>query len=231
MRNPISVLLRDTALSFLPEGMRAIHRPDSTVTLIRATTITGILQFLLFTTLTVMRYRAFALLRGRQWSPVIGGASDAVHVTAMLILTLEFLIQPISLILIYFSIEGMARFVSGLVLEQPLASLPAVVVLKIQVWRREKRATDQARQQPPDVVEIISDGENVRIASCLPKLTWTPTITIGFHGHWYLVEREEKGVDPHIYIYVLKRAPTGRVLRAYEEYPPVEPASPASASR
>jgi len=231
MRDRIAALLRDAALSFLPEGMRAIHRPHSTVTLIRATTVTGILQFLVFTTLTVLRYRTFALLRGRQWSPVIGGASDAVHVTAMLVLTLEFLIQPISLMLIYFSIEGLTRFVSGLALEESLATLPAVVALKIQAWRREKRAADHAKQQPPDVVEIISDGEHVRIASCLPKLTWTPTITVGFLGHWYLVEREEKGVDPHIYIYVLKRAPTGRVLRAYEEYPPGEPATPTSASR
>lgn len=218
MRNHLSSLLRDTALSFLPESMQAIHRPHSTVTLVRATTITGMLQFLIFAVLTILRFKAFALLRRQQWSPVIGGASDAIQVTAMLILTLEFLIHPLSIVLVYFSIEGLTRFISGLVLEHPLGTLPAFLAAKFLARRREKQATDYAKRQPPDLVEFTSGGEHVRIASCLPKPTWNASITIGIQGEWYLVEREETGAYPHVYIYVLKRAPMGRVLRGYEEY-------------
>lgn len=218
MGNRLSSLLRDTALSFLPESMRVVHRPHSTITLVRATTITGMLQFLLFAVLTILRFKAFALLRRQQWSPVIGGASDAVQITAMLILTLEFVIHPTSLVLVYFSIEGLTRFISGLGLEQPLGTLPAFLAAKFLARRRDKQATDYAKRQPPDLVEFTSDGEHVRIASCLPKTTWNASITIGIQGDWYLVEREETGAYPRAYIYVLQRAPTGRVLRSYEEY-------------
>lgn len=218
IRNRLSSLRRDTALAFLPESMRAVHRPHSTVSLVRATIITGMLQFLLFAVLTILRFKAFALLRRQQWSPVIGGASDAVQITAMLILTLEFLIHPLSIVLVYFSIEGLTRFISGLVLEQPLGTLPAFLTAKFLARRRDKQATDYAKRQSPDLVETLSNGEYVRIASCLPKPTWNVSITIGIQGEWYLVEKEEEGVHPHVYIYVLKRAPTGRVLRSYEEY-------------
>ncbi|HJX82883.1 MAG TPA: hypothetical protein VJ723_00920, partial [Candidatus Angelobacter sp.] len=59
--------------------------------------------------------------------------------------------------------------------------------------------------------------------SALVKSSWTPNLTIGVHGEWYEVEREETGASPRVCVYVLRRAPIGKILRAYEEYIPETP--------
>jgi len=67
-------------------------------------------------------------------------------------------------------------------------------------------------------VEVLSGGERLRIAASLAKTKWNPSLTIGIQGEWYEVEKSEEAPPPRSFVYVLRRAPVGKVLRAYEEY-------------
>jgi hypothetical protein len=99
-------------------------------------------------------------------------------------------------------------------------SLPVVLVFKIRNYVENRRT--QRRLQPlaliPDSFEVLSDGDGLRIAASLAKPTWNTSITIGLDGTWYELEREERGTPPRVHVYVLRRAPITKILRAYEEY-------------
>ena len=46
------------------------------------------------------------------------------------------------------------------------------------------------------------------------------------HGQWFEVEREEQAQPPRPYVYVLRPAPTGKILRGYQEYDIAPPDTP-----
>ncbi|HKV94359.1 MAG TPA: hypothetical protein VJW20_17560 [Candidatus Angelobacter sp.] len=69
----------------------------------------------------------------------------------------------------------------------------------------------------PDTVESLPDGR-IRIASANSKSNWNASITIGLQGQWFEVEGLEQGTPPRVYVYLLRPAPPGKVLRGYEEY-------------
>ena len=52
----------------------------------------------------------------------------------------------------------------------------------------------------------------------LPKTGWNSSITIGIDGQWFEMEREEHAQPPRPYVYVLRPAPPGKILRGYQEY-------------
>ena len=72
---------------------------------------------------------------------------------------------------------------------------------------------------PPvaDAVERLPDTR-IRIASAAVKAGWNSSVTISIDGRWFEVEREEHAQPPHPYVYILRPAPPGKVLRGYQEY-------------
>ncbi|HXB20774.1 MAG TPA: hypothetical protein VNV88_05285 [Candidatus Solibacter sp.] len=212
-------LLRDIFLSFCPIAVRRSHPPESTERTLAAAKITGLLQALVFAVLSVFHYAAFMLLRAHQLGRVLGGAAEAVQGAAMILLTFDFLIHPGSLLLLYFLVEGVLRFLGGVFFEEIVPSLPVFVAFKIMSHRRAEAPTEI-----PDTFENLQDGERIRIASAHPKSGWNTTITIDIGGQWYEIEKEEIGTPPRAYIYLLRPAPAGKILRKYEQYmPPVIP--------
>ena len=77
----------------------------------------------------------------------------------------------------------------------------------------------------PDAVEWLQDSR-IRIAFAAVKSGWNATLTIGINGQWFEVEREEQAQPPRPYVYVLRPAPTGKILRAYQEYDVAPPDAP-----
>ena len=69
-----------------------------------------------------------------------------------------------------------------------------------------------------DAVERLPDGR-IRIASAAVKAGWNSSVTIGIDGQWFEVEREEQAQPPRPYVYVLRPAPPGKILRGYQQYP------------
>jgi len=210
-------LVRDALLSFCPAGMRNIFKPGSTVDVNRAAFIIGIFQAVAVGIFQVARYKSFVVLRLQQFAPVVRGSSEAVQTAGLLVVTLEFLIQPWSLLLNYFFLEGLVRMLSAGVFEEPLCSLPMFLGFRFTTFVRRKRAERQVAPAIPDSLEIL-DEERLRIASCSPKPGWNATVTVGVRGTWYEVEKTQQALPPRRFVYTLRRCPIGRVLRAYQEY-------------
>jgi hypothetical protein len=214
-------LLLDVALSFCPASVRSVCRPCSSSRVLLAAILTGITQTVLCARWIFSGYVAFLSLRSQQYEHVIKRANGTTQAWLVLVFFVEYVIfHPFPLILLYLAFEGAVRFVGGLCVSEVVPSLPVVLAFRIRSYILDKRA--QRALQPllsvPDSVEVLSGGERLRIAAALAKTKWNPSVTIGIQGEWYEVEKKEEDPPPRTFVYLLRRAPVGKVLRGYEEY-------------
>lgn len=205
-------ILRDFLLSFCPARIRRRHRPGSQLTVLRAATWGGLAQLLLAAFLLLMRLKSHFVLRAQQLGPRIAGSNETGHAIIVLIVFLDFLIHPLSLLLLYLAIEGFVRFAAGMITEEIVPSLLVSLCFK---------TTDSASRTrvPPvaDIADRLPDGR-IRISSASQKTGWNSSITIGIGGQWFEVEREDQELPPWTFIYTLRPASPGKVLRGYQEY-------------
>jgi hypothetical protein len=206
-------LLRDVWLSFCPAAVRRSHPSESTERTLDAAKITGLLQALVFAVLLIVHYAAFMRQRMLHFYPVLGQTAPVIQSGALVLLTFDFLIHPISLLLIYLLVEGALRFLGGVFFGEIIPSLPVFLAFKLKSYRPGK---PQAVIE--DAFENLPVGERVKIASAHPKPGWNATITIDIDGQWYEVEKEDRGLPPRSHIYLLRPAPPSKILRKYERY-------------
>ena len=186
--------------------------PGSQLTVLRSATWGGLAQFLLAAFLLLVRLKTHFVLRAQQLGPHIAGSNETGQTIIVLIVFLDFLIHPLSLLLLYFAIEGFIRFVGGLIPGEIVPSLLVSLCFK---------TTDSAshRRVPPvaDIADRLADGR-IRIASASQKAGWNSSVTLGIGGQWFEVESEEQASPPWAFIYILRPASPGKVLRGYQEY-------------
>lgn len=218
-------LLRDMLLSFCPEAFRREHRPYSSSSLIAAAIVLGLLQLIVCALLLVQRYKHFVVARAHLWATQMNGHPEWVQSGGVAIVTLEFFLYPLSLLLLYLGLEGFLRFAAGITASEVVPSLPVVCAFKVVESARKRQETKQRLALPPDQVEMLPDGR-VRIAAAQPKPAWNASITIGLDDTWYEIEREMRASGPRSWIYVLRPSPTGKIFRRVERYErPPEPRS------
>lgn len=212
-------LVQDIGLSFCPASVRRRHPPASTERVLSIAKITGLLQALAFVALLVLSYAAFMRQRAHQFGAALERTSIQAQSGALVLFTLDFLIHPSSLLLLYLAVEGFVRFLGSIVFGTILPSLPVTLSFKLKNYLDTK---PQAVIQ--DRFEHLEDGERVLISSAHPKTGWNASITIDIDGQWYEIEKEEIGNLPLAHTYLLRPAPPGKVLRGYERYvpPPTE---------
>jgi hypothetical protein len=210
-------LLRDFLLSYCPAAVRRTLAPESTLRALRAATWGGLAQLLLAGLVFLIRLKSYFAVRGHQLAPQIAGSNETVQAGITIIVALEFLIHPLSLFLLYLAVEGFVRFMGGLITSEIVPSL--FVSLGFMAVDSFSRSRDQRRAGPflADIFEHMPDNR-IRITSSSAKAGWNASITIGIGGQWFEVEREETGPPPRSWIYILRPAHPGRVLRGYQEY-------------
>ena len=135
----------------------------------------------------------------------------------VVIVTFEFFLYPLSLLLLYLGLEGFVRFAVGIAASEVVPSLPVVCALKMAEAARKRQETKQKLSLPPDHVEVLPDG-HIRIAAARLKPGWNATITIDLDDTWYEVEREIRASEPRSWVYVLRPSPTGKIFRRVERY-------------
>lgn len=192
-------------------------RPESTHRVQLWATWGGLAQFVALTILLALRYRSFMAVRLLQWRPQLSGTSDVVQSVGVLIASWEFLIYPVSFLLLYFAAEGLTRFVAGLVSSQVLPSLPVFLAFRLHERLEHRRQAGRLGSLLPDTVEYLHHAR-VRIASAQVRPHWNSSITLGLGGVFYEIESKEPGLPGRPFVYVLKPASPGRALRGYEEY-------------
>lgn len=216
-RKPMPSALRDFLLSFCPAAVQREFPPVLPQRTLRSATWGGLAQFFLASLALIIQLKAYFTYRAHQLAPQIAGTSDTVQAGATIVVLFEFLIHPLSALLLYLAIEGFIRFVAGLTVGEVL---PCFLVLLAFKTKKFVEQLDQKKQNElliPDTLESLPDG-GLRIASARAKTNWNMSITIGMNGQWFEVEHAEHGASPRAYVYCLRPAPLGKILRGYEEY-------------
>lgn len=227
------------ALSLLPERYRSWWEPTSTVDFRRATMLSGLLQIVGCLFLLIHRYLAFFVQRVQELGgTVMDSGKDIVLADKTFqfgmgtIVTLEYLIQPLTLLLIYFGLEGLVRLGAAFITEELLPTLP----LAVAVWVQERVGRRQAeRALGPRVADLVERGDgkqyDLRILSCRPKPTWDRLMTVAFEDEHYEVVKEEAGRPPlqgepsgraRRFVYWLRKIPRGKIIRGLHHYDPNE---------
>jgi hypothetical protein len=135
----------------------------------------------------------------------------------------EYIFSPLSMLLVYFAVEGAVRLFAALVTDECVGTLPLAVVGWI--FERGGRAK-RDRQLGPRVVDEVQPCHGISydlvIASCRAKPGWDRLVTIEYQDKLYELFDQKKGFPPRPYIYQLREHPNGKVVRGLHHYSPDE---------
>jgi hypothetical protein len=184
---------------------------------VRAATWGGLGQFLLAGLALVLGLNNYFFTRLHALAPHSDGVNSTGEALIVWMVTFEYLLHPLSLFLIYLALEGSIRFVGGLIAGEVVPSLAVSCYFKISDSLAGSRVRRQSSPTVLDVIEYLP-GDRVQISSAKEKTDWNTSLTIGISGEWFEVERKEVNKPPHPFIYILRRAPLGKILRRYEEF-------------
>ena len=182
----------------------------------------GAVQLLLTAWILIGQFKHFFIARSHQMAPFMDGVNSTGEAVVTILVVLEFLFHPLSFFLLYLAFEGAVRFIGSLVTAEIVPSLLVFAFFKLS--GSISRSISLQRMVPPveDAVERLP-ASRIRIASAAVKAGWNSSVTIGIDGQWFEVEREEHAQPPRPYVYFLRPAPPGKVLRGYQEYADAPP--------
>ncbi len=223
-------LLLSILVSLLPERYRRpiAHRLHVDPT--RGAFLSGLAECVTCVALFVFRYIHFLQFRVGRFAEelVRHNAEDAmgelsVQWGAGMVSLGEYLIQPLTLLLVYFAFEGVVRLSAALIHgeQEIVPTLP----LQLVAWAHAGVLKAKHRHDLGPLVadEVQQDGVNpwVRIATCRPK-PWNDLTTVAYDKKLYELAKQEEGTAPRPYVYVLRPRPEHKVIRGLCEYEPDE---------
>lgn len=137
--------------------------------------------------------------------------------------TLEYLLKPLTLLLIFFGLEGVLRGFAALVTEEITGTLPLYLLGWVEERFSQARAERALGPRVPDMFEEIYSNEfDARIFTCRRRRHWDRMMTISHNDQFYEVLGEQPGKAPHHFIYRLRKSSKGRTVRAIHYFDPEE---------
>jgi hypothetical protein len=221
-------------IAVLPQRYRRWVEERGSTHLTLAAVASGALQFLGCLIAFILRFFIFRQQRMDQWMQDVlakGGVDVAATTYGQAAMgfstTFEYLIQPLTIVLIYFTFEGAVRMLAGIVTEEVVGTLP----LQAVAWLHGRAEARWAEWKlGPRIADLVQKGDgskyDLRILSCRPKPAWNRMMTIVVNEEFYEVVGEERGPLPRQFIYLLRRAPPGKIIRGHHYYNPNEALEP-----
>lgn len=223
-------LLLGIFVSLLPSRYRGSHDLAEFTGLKNPATVSGLMQILGFFVLHI--YHLLYVYRSsvqRVAEQVLESGKDIdmslQHFSAGLgaLGFLEYMINPVSMLLTYFLFEGMVRFIAALSAGQIVATLPLALIAGVHN-RLDKAGEDKALGER--TVDIVKKGDGNEFDLCIfssrPKLTWDKMMTISFQDQLYEMAEHREGPPPRRFVYLLRKMPGGKVVRGLHPYRPDE---------
>lgn len=187
----------------------------------------GIAQILLCLGLFIYRYLMFVQ------NNVFGGT--AIELKAMqvggetalsgsgLFVLAEYMIQPLTVVLVYFAFEGIVRATAAFVTGEFVPTLPLAIMGWLHGKIEEIRAERKLGKRVADEVEVLNSPDvKLRIDSCRPKRNWDHRITVFYGDELYEVADRLEAESPRRFVYLLRRKPENKLVRGTYHYHPEE---------
>lgn len=213
--------------SFIPKRYRRGLIADGDDYTVLGTTISAFFQCIGLLILIVARFvmlinERAALAHQQIFSPspdptvAVGGNGAGI------VLYLEYMLQPVTLILWYFAIEGAIRLYAVVVSREILPTLPLQAIAWVHGLIENKQ---REVWLGPLVIDVVRHGDghdyDLQIESCRPR-DWTPLHTIEYEEIMYELVRSQEGPAPRRFIYQLRKAPSHKLVRGLHHYSPEE---------
>jgi hypothetical protein len=186
----------------------------------------GLIELLASLALLIYRYFIFYSQQTTN-SELLTRAADKGGETAVMGMgifsLLVYLAQPVTLLIIYFLLEGIARASAAVVSEEVLSTLPLAILDLGREKKKKVEAEMALGARVPDEVDTLPAGEEeLKISTCREKYTWDHMMTIAYQDKLYEVARQEHGEPPRRFVYFLRAKPVWKVVREVHRYSPDE---------
>ncbi len=221
--------LLSVVFSVVPPRYRGRFLADPDLNVKRGALFSGVVEAVACALLLWLRYPPYVQRRMAETAAALHPALQADRLSQGVsafssggLALFEYIIQPVSLLLLYFVLEGLGRVTAAVVTGEVLPTLP----LQLLAWgHRLAEGWKQERDLGPRVVDTVAPSESVghdlRIESSRPK-GWNQLTTISYNDQLYEVARELTGQPPRRFVYLLRKAPESKVVRGLYHYSPEE---------
>jgi len=137
--------------------------------------------------------------------------------------SVEYVLKPLSIALMYFGIEGMLRALAALTTHEITGTLPFYISAAVEDRLSQARAERALGPRVPDIFEEVYSNEyDARIFTCRRRRHWNRMMTLSWNDKFYEVLGEQSGRPPHHFIYRLRKSSKGRTVRAVHYFDPEE---------
>jgi hypothetical protein len=219
-------------LALLPTRIRERHMPAWHGNLRACALSSGIVQSVALLGILGSRYWYFMNYRlgsinEAAISKDAANAVGSIHVQfgMGMVSLLEFLLQPISILLIYFVFEGVVRVAASVVSGEVLGTLPILLLDKMVNAIQNRREKERLGERVPDVVALPpmeGSGYDLSVSSCRAKPSWDQFMTVSYQDKLYEICDYFEAAPPRRHVYLLRRAPVNKVIRGLHQYDPEE---------
>jgi hypothetical protein len=190
----------------------------------------GIVQMLLALGVLILRYSRFAERQMAQIDTRVflaaaerGGETAVNSLGAMTLIA--YILTPLSILLMYFTIEGAVRLLGAISTGEVIGSLPLTLLeIGMGKWGASQAERNQGSRVPDLVTTapVIGSGYDLSVASCRCKPKWDHLMTISYDEKLYEVADYLEGDAPRKHVYLLRYAPAHKVVRGLHHYDPEE---------
>lgn len=217
-------------LSFLPRRYRLRVPVYGGMDLRNGALVSGVIEGLGCLLIFIVRYLGFIQAKvGAMGEKAIATgnegvlAAPAVQYGMGYVSMVEYFLQPLTWVLLYFAVEGTVRAIAAITTQETVGTLPLHVV----AWADEKFGEWQTERalgpRVADIVEAVySPDYDLRIFACRPKRDWDRMMTVSHEGQLYEVLGQQAGKPPRQFIYRLRKSKPGWLVRAVHDYDPEE---------
>ena len=224
------VVLLSIFVSLLPRRYRGHWLGDGNLDVRRGSVLSSVVQFAGCCAAMWALYPSFIQQRLAQASALAAASHpgdkfvEGVTVFASgQFAALEYMFRPLTLVLLYFAIEGAVRIFSSVASDAILPTMP----LQVFAWAYDYAAGRyQEARMGTRVADVVGPGVEgkyaLKIESCRPK-QWNSLITIRYNERMYELQGEETGQAPRRFVYLLRLKPEHKIVRGLHVYDPEEP--------
>ena len=185
--------------------------------------VSGILQLLIAIGILVVRFYIFSWRRAAIIGPGVDTPSNLPEVNANpgggVFMMIEFVLQPLNMLLLYFFYEGLIRYAAANFSDQIVGTLPFYVVSGVHgLIEKAKYRRYVGELIPDEIFRGSGKAFDLKIYSCRPNLHWNPYMTVEFENEFYQMFKEEYGELPRRFIYYLRKSPPGFPVVVVDHY-------------